>query len=77
LNHELNQESANDQKRGVRRENPKRNQQHPADRRQNDYAPPSPTLRQLTNYAAATNHSERVDNCDLRSLVGIETALLL
>src|SRR5205085_11815764 len=49
LNHELNGEPAYDQQRGTRRKNPEWDQQHPADRRDNDDAPAAPLLREMTD----------------------------
>src|SRR5437588_3395815 len=77
LHHELNEKSAQNQQGRARRKNPKRNEQHSANRWPNDGAAAAPLLRKMSNQSPATNHPDRINDCDLRCLVRIETALLL
>src|ERR1043166_8838295 len=77
LDHELNLESPDDQKRSVRRKNPQGNQNDSTSGGENDRPPASPMLRQESDDRSTTDRSHGVNNCDLRGLVRTEVALLL
>src|SRR5437667_8911097 len=76
LDHELHEKTAGEEKRGAWCENPERNQQHTANRRQDDHATTSPVLRQISDDRPAANHADCVPDRDLRRLIWIETTLL-
>src|SRR4029450_3948471 len=58
-----------------RRQNPRRNQKHSADRAENDRAPASPALREIANDGAAADCANGVDSRNHRLLTDSEAAL--
>src|SRR5207244_9389135 len=77
LHHELNQKSTYDEQGRVRRKNPKRDQQHSADRGEDDHAAAAPMLRKMTDDYATANRSQRINDTDHGLRAYAKAALLL
>ena len=75
LHHELHEKTAGNQQRRPGRENPRRNQKHPANRRQNNAPATAPSLRKKADDGAATNHADGIDDGDRRFRADAEAAL--
>src|SRR4026207_908917 len=75
LHHELYEKTAGNQERRPRRENPCRNQKHPANRRQNNAPATAPSLRKKAYDGSPTNHADGIDDGDRRFRANAKAAL--